>query len=54
MTVDQVKIATSVLESQITQLVQDFESSSGCIVHSIPVNPTTPAAPITVRVKVQV
>lgn len=54
MTVDQVKAAAAALEVQITQLVQQFEASTGCVVHSIPVVPATASQPATARVKVQI
>ena len=42
------------LENQMTQLVQAFEASTGCVVHSLPVIPATQAEPGNVRVKVQI
>ena len=54
MTVQEVQAETAALAQRITQEVQAFESSTGCIIHSIPVIPATKTAPATVQVKVQV
>ena len=55
MTIQEVQAAASAMALEITQLVQTFESSTGCIVHSLPVHPGAhPSNPVTVEVKVQI
>jgi hypothetical protein len=54
MNVQQIQAAAAALEQQLTQLVQAFESSTGTIVHSLPVFPATKTAAATVQVKVQI
>lgn len=39
MNVQQIQAARAAMDSQITALVQQFEASTGCIVHSLPVLP---------------
>ena len=51
MTIQEVQAAASAMALEITQLVQTFESSTGCIVHSLPVHPGAhPSNPVTVEV----
>ena len=52
MTIQEVQQATAALAQQITQLIQAFEASTGCIVHSIPVR--NDRKPVTADVKVQI
>lgn len=54
MTIEEVKAKKAQLEAAITQLLQAFESETGCIVHSVPLIPATQEAPIQGRVKVQI
>jgi hypothetical protein len=54
MTISEVQVLASAMALEITQLVQAFESSTGCIVHSIPVRPASGTLPVTVEVKVQI
>jgi hypothetical protein len=51
MTIQEVQAATADLAAKITQLVQDFQSTTGTLVHSIPVEQE---GKVHVRVKVQI
>lgn len=55
MTIDEVRAAQAVLESQITALVQGFQTATSTRVHSIPVeHPASTPDKTFVRVKVQI
>lgn len=54
MTVAEVQAAAIEMAAQMTALVQAFETSTGCIVHSLPVRPAAASVPASVEVKVQV
>jgi len=55
MNIQEVQAARSEMEKQITALVADFEQSTGCIVHSLPVRPAVKnLTPVSVEVKVQI
>ena len=54
MTIAEVQAATAALKQAITTLVQEFEQTTGCIVHSVPVLPATATQPAIVNVKVQI
>lgn len=54
MTVAEVQAAADALAKQLTTLAQEFESATGCMLHSIPLIAATKAAPVQVRVKVQI
>lgn len=51
MTIQEVQQAAAALAAQLTQQIQAFEKTTGCIVHSLPVVRQNPAA---VQVKVQI
>jgi hypothetical protein len=54
MTIQEVQAAAEALAAQFTTLVQAFETSTGCLVHSVPVIAATKTQPTLVRVKVQI
>ncbi len=54
MNVQQIQAATITLAAQITAAVQAFETQTGCIVHSLPIEAATKTVPAIVRVKVQI
>lgn len=54
MTIVEVQAVRAALEQQMTQLVQTFEASTGCIVHSLPIHPADGATLTKVVVKVQI
>jgi len=51
MDVSEVKTKTSELRAALTALVQTFETQTGCIVHSVPVERTTSPTPTPGAVK---
>lgn len=54
LTVEQVQAAATALADTITAAVQEFEASTACIIHSLPVIPASKSLPATVQVKVQI
>lgn len=54
MTVAEVKEKAAVLAVLITTFVEDFESQTGCLVHSLPVHPASGPVKVMVDVKVQI
>lgn len=54
MTVAEVLAERNMLASQISQLVDAFQASTGCIVHSIPIHQGNGITVTTVEVKVQI
>ena len=54
MTVTEMQTAMIGLTGQITTLIKNFESATGCIVHSVPVRPGDALGPVTAQIKVQV
>jgi len=54
MTVAEVLAERNMLASQISQLVDAFQDSTGCIVHSIPIHQGNGSTVTTVEVKVQI
>ncbi len=54
MTVEEVQVAAKAMAVEITNMVQAFESTTGCIVHSIPVRPASGGVEAMVEVKVQI
>ena len=54
MTVPEVQVASEVLAKAMTSLAQEFETATGCVLHSIPIIAATKTQPVQVRVKVQI
>ena len=54
MTVQEVQAAAAVLAQALSAAVQQFETQTGTIVHSLPVIPAEGKTPASVRVKVQI
>jgi hypothetical protein len=56
MTVLEVQAAALAMAKQITALVQSFEEATGCIVHSLPVQPAVVSGTVKaiIHVKVQI
>jgi hypothetical protein len=54
MTIAEVQAAIAALKQQMTELAQQFELSTGCKIHSIPVRPATPTTAVEVDIKVQI
>ena len=53
-TIKEVRDLSAVLVAEIQVLVRQFEKTTGCFVHSIPVTPAAGQQQTTVGVKVQV
>jgi len=54
MTTEEAYALSLMLAKKIETLVQEFETDTGCFVHSIPVTQRSAKAPATVDVKVQI
>ena len=54
MNVAEIQALRTSLAAKISALIQDFETQTGCIVHSVPVFPAEDKTPTSVIVKVQI
>lgn len=53
MSVDEAKQLADAAAKQITAILQEYEASTGCQIHSVPVDRNDPAKLVEARVKVQ-
>lgn len=54
LTIDAVRALQAALESQITELLQGFQTTTGLTIHSVPLSENAAGKPaVTARVKVQ-